>query len=98
MKKYFLSASVFLFLVMASAFVKNDQRETFSAKPLTQEWFIFTGAPGQENDPSKYQLVTMEPDDCTGGTVRCSIFAQRQTASNPVVPNLSQPYDYFNKP
>ena len=96
MKKYLFAASVILLMIMGSAFVMQDQNKS-TTKPIVQEWFIFDGLPGEENDPSKYHLETHEPD-CPEGTKRCAVYAQRQMGSNPVVPNLSQSYDIFTKP
>lgn len=87
----------FLFVIVASAYTIQTKNESFKEKPLVQEWFVFDGMTGEENIASKYHLVTTEPD-CEGGSNRCAVYAERQTGSNPVIPNLSLQYDIFTKP
>lgn len=97
MKKYILGIIAFLFVFAASAYTFQSKNQPNSEKPVLQEWFEFIGMPGEENNASKYQLVTIEPD-CEGGSNRCAVFAERQTGTNPVIPNLSQQYDIYTKP
>lgn len=97
MKKYFLIASALLLLIVGSAFVVSDQKKPSSIRPVTLQWFVFNGAPGEENIESEYELVSMDPG-CSQGNKRCAVYAQQRVGSSPAVPNLSLQHDIYTKP
>ncbi|MBC7851370.1 MAG: hypothetical protein H7Y31_16625 [Chitinophagaceae bacterium] len=96
MKKYIVAFALLLIVGVTTAFTVRINDKAPKQDPTAQEWFIFNGVAGQENDATKYSFVAMDPDCDNIGTKRCAVFATPQTA-NPTRPNLGLPYTPHTK-
>ena len=64
---------------------------TASKGVIAKQWFTYNGStPAGESDQLNYTLYTGtgEPQACEGSEMRCAIFAEPQTVSGVVRPNL----------
>ncbi len=98
MKKLFIALAIIVITGVATAFTVQNKANKAPKASYIQEWFVFNGVAGQENDPIKYSLVSGDPNCPSFGAKRCAIYGTRQTGSNPVIPDLTKSYTVFTKP
>ena len=74
MTKTKLSISVVVLLMSAAASFAFRGKEAKNRADLTCTWYNFTGAQGEEFDPTKYVLTVGLPPSCPGnGPVVCGL-------------------------
>lgn len=80
---------------------KKDANAPVKAETTVQETgpavYLYNGAPGQENDPSKYDLTPVDDPEslCEGGPKRCAATFQTDSnghrTGNPTTPIYTKP-------
>ena len=82
MKKYVFAMIAVLFTLTLFAFTKHADQKAI----VDEKWFLFNGLPGEENDETKYSVITPQPSSAPclqSATYMCAIKIEPNGSNQP---------------